>query len=127
MSDTTTDLQAGAPLDMLIAEKVMGWQRWNTHEDQARTKPIVRFFRPDRQHAVRAPAFSTDIAAAWEVLEHLRGQGMTINISTPSHVVVGDPHWTCYVWGANMLAGKARELSAPLAICAAALEALAAK
>lgn len=58
-----TALPAGAALDALIAERIMGWR--HIHDGFGRgpqTNPISLIHDP-------VPPFSTDIAAAWLVVE----------------------------------------------------------
>ena len=75
------EMKPGRELDALVAEKVMGWRRvsegepyfWPTPEMMNRIKEqypdvlAVDYFP--------APLFSTDIAASWEVVEKLQGDG----------------------------------------------------
>jgi hypothetical protein len=71
---------AGRELDALVAEKVMGWQR---------------MVRPDYDWAghewrigglgsggIHLPSFSTDIAAAWEVVAEMERRGWSCVIAT---------------------------------------------
>lgn len=46
-------------LNELLAEHVMGWRRWDTWADQARTRPKVAWFRPDRQYPTGTPDYLT--------------------------------------------------------------------
>ncbi len=62
------EMKAGRELDALVAEKVMGWQ---VHRDIARSN-LPRFVRKPDGFDVVLPAFSTDIAAAWEMVEEVR-------------------------------------------------------
>jgi len=66
-------LPAGPALDALVAERVLGWTRstdprclgwWNDPTDLGR--PVSPNW---------LPAYSTDIAAAWAVVEHMRARG----------------------------------------------------
>ena len=124
-------LNAGPELDALIAEKVMGWRRsessrWidtngNPTTYQSREGSNCRFeFRP-----------STDIAAAWEVVEKLSDRFMaSINQAhyRAKEGVVRDGRWevrfssldpASRAFGLSELC-----LSTPLAICRAALRAV---
>jgi hypothetical protein len=139
----------GRELDVLIAEKVMGWQwlrmdlqRWPDSEGHAWGS--MRSLRPDESNGVwtlpalldmpihfdasHIPLYSTDIAAAWLVVERLEQ-------ITNCYVEVGwcnaehGPQrraW-CFVAeygndGSNM--GEAYEDTAPMAICLAGLRAV---
>ena len=77
-------LKAGRELDVMVAEKVMGWNWYPVTEDQVYYSEEARkrggFWRdgivsvgcttPDG--SPNCPAYSTDIAAAWEVVEHMQ-------------------------------------------------------
>lgn len=91
MSD---ELPAGRELDALVAEKVMGW-RWYVFTIAASGENVRAIFPPDDTAPVRfgylpwkrgdhdwrianggyPPAFSTDIAAAWEVVAEMEKRG----------------------------------------------------
>ena len=64
-----TEMKAGRELDALVAERVMGWRiddadgKWTSPSPNA----ITHFTRP--------PAYSTDIAAAMEIVPRLRAFG----------------------------------------------------
>jgi hypothetical protein len=113
MATETAELQAGPELDALVAEKVMGWNRGES-------------FRP-----------STDIAAAWEVVEHMKRTGFcfgcwdtSMNSSMPGYLAafrrgvyppdrqgkIGDFRGSAFSEGRIVGA-------MPLAICRAALAA----
>ena len=59
-------------LNEAVAEHVMGWQRWATHRDAARTDPETRWFVEGRRWPTRTPAWSTEIGRAWDVVRHMR-------------------------------------------------------
>jgi len=132
-------LKAGRELDALVAEKVMGWHdpqdpEWNGWKDcglliwqdsmiRPRDKPPVNSKAGWMAYGVvdRVPAFSTDIAAAWEVVEKLHQRFPTIHLS------LGAPNqrWYCSFFGTVDDKGSALEAdTAPLAICLAALKAV---
>lgn len=112
-------LPAGRELDALVAERVMGWTRsprdygsrlvWVTHPEN-----IVRFWKGRRSFQP-----STDIAAAWEVLE--KHQFSLIRI--PDGWVAGRFDFNSPAW--DFAFGDAAP-TAPLAICRAALKAVSA-
>ena len=69
------------------------------------------------------PSYSTDIALAWEVVEFLRARfGSHIRLDTADH-----GEWLCEVWDdpEDNYIGSATAATAPLAICRAALAAIA--
>ena len=110
------NLEAGERLDSLISEKVMGI-RW----------PGVFYDGHPDSHFYNRRAYSTSIADAWLVVEKLRQMQRTITLSTLG--VLPDS----LRWGCNVLRGV-RQLetitqavgdTAPLAICRAALKAIA--
>lgn len=136
MSETTTK-DAGRELDALIAEKVMGWGRqfgsfagtaeW--HED------AVQLVSPEYAYPLRPttmpityydgfPHYSTDIAAAWQVVVKMGERGYHARVQSP--FIPGDefhagftPHGSSGWNGRPDFAASAD--SAPLAICRAAL------
>ncbi len=92
-------LEAGPELDALVAEKVMGME-------------------PDGPWA--PPKYSTDIAAAWEVLMVLVGR-----IPEPIGIIIDKQGQFFVVKGEQCdLEDVASASTAPLAICRAALKAV---
>lgn len=120
--DQILALPAGRELDRLVAEKVMGC-RVKRHRSRSSGRWLydlvvpggvneIDFVEPDAPWKA-CPRYSTDIAAAWQVVETLKGSGGGINI-----------------WIVNRFAEvsavtpelqKVRTHSAPHAICLAAL------
>jgi hypothetical protein len=122
-------LDAGPELDALVAEKVMGWTKepsanpfpgpkslpWNWVAPHSTWGPGT----PGKCYPTSVPKYSTDIAAAWEVVEKLRDQfeGVVVDgIKLP-----GAPAWQCIVMNESE---KGEAQTAPLAICRAALKAV---
>lgn len=73
----TTELQAGRELDALVAEKVMGWRRhptdrWHDGERELDRDHAVEGGGGDYYHPDEPWSPSTEIAAAWEVVEKMR-------------------------------------------------------
>lgn len=122
-------LDAGRELDAIVAEKVMGWGR-----DGARLWPpgVKRSKWP---HGISAPAYSTDISAAWDAVRAMsrhgflfRGEVYTDGAradfvyyerpadEVPDGVAVVDPR--------EVSDEATPEDAMPLAICRAALAAL---
>lgn len=64
--DEILAMEPGRELDCWVAEKVMGWINVNK-ETGTGDKPNYHGF-----YGVKIPNFSTDIAAAWEIVEHMR-------------------------------------------------------
>jgi hypothetical protein len=117
-------MPAGREMDALIAERVMGW-KWMgiDHETlamlldpTARRHPAWREY-PDRPHSsdwdAYVPHYSTDIAAAWEVVEAMQSE------SRPDAEWI---HFAAAIDGVNLLTETAGD--AALAICRAALKAV---
>ena len=115
-------------LDRLVGVKVFGWAVRESEDGEAPSWATNRATMLDCQyHAVplsSGPNFSTDIAAAWEVVEHLRTRK-----EDPMVITMLDNDDGEYViafatradrWTTREL-GKNRD--APMAICLAALKA----
>lgn len=109
-------LEVGPALDALVAEKVMG------------CKPIRTSFRPmcgcgDQRHGNDLSKYSTDIAAAWKVVEKLRAQNKLTNLES-----IPDSHFAFEIEpdprGIVEPQAWAVGSTAPLAICRAALKAV---
>jgi hypothetical protein len=115
------DTKASRELDALVAEKVMGWKA-----ERRPTGNLMAILPDDSRVCVEhvqgcLPARrwnpSEDIAVAWEVVEKMRERGLLLKLHQ------GNPHgWTAQfaeVWHVD--------LTAPLAICLAALKAIGVK
>jgi hypothetical protein len=132
-------MNAGRELDALVAEKVMGW-KWQRHEDSKGwwcetfhdpngLKALVRDEKGTREShwwpggemgARSMPSYSTEISAAWEVVEKMVGKRPAFFVMDRP-VDVFSKEWRCafdtsgaYSWAD----------SAPFAICLAALKAV---
>lgn len=142
-----TDLKAGRELDALVAEKVMGWPHEQmlvgigTFYDAMHLEPSRAAYRR-RSHVDRfwerwspsgsevvvsdtVPSYSTDIAAAWEVVEHLpltwwpEVGRMQDGSSWYCELCLGSPDPAGVGPAIRVVAA-----TAPLAICLAALKAV---
>ncbi len=103
-------MEAGFEIDSLIAEKIFGWKL----DDES----ALVWLLPDGSRRGALPHYSTDIADAWQVIEHMNDRGW-------SPTVFCEFQW----WIANFftdIAGsfEASAETAPLAICLAALRAM---
>lgn len=118
-------MEAGRELDALIAEKVMGYPAF---AEKVVTKLGDHLVISDhcaicgRKDGTSEclPHYSTDIAAAWEVVEKLR-----LSVLQFEDGWFADPRLESYrehFWGA--LGADDFSATAPLAICRAALEAV---
>lgn len=105
-NDEIDKLEAGSELDKLIAEKVMGWRvvddRGSYHAYDGETwLGILADYFP----------FSTDIRAAWEVVERIGLSVLKINDGWQARRYVG-AYDIC----------SSNDVTAPMAICRAALK-----
>jgi hypothetical protein len=134
---TTTELVAGRELDALVAERVMGWQVDTDKEgywcnDAGWTGWLVPESEADaRYEQDRCWRPSTDITAAWQVVEHIKereGCGFFVAWNKPEY---GRPaHWSAgFIEAGNDGHGhdytaEVEADTAQLAICKAALAAV---
>jgi hypothetical protein len=107
-----TELQAGPEMDRAIVERLMAKEP---------PGPLVDFVRTEEGLKAVYPNYSTDIGAAWLVVEKMREQTHFINVEWT------DSKWYCrIIWPPfgewHQIANSAD--TAPLAICRAALAAL---
>lgn len=107
-------MEAGLELDALIAEKVFGLVLRNTFTGEEKPMTAAQVLA---EHSIKTsiPKFSTDIRAAWKVLEELKKKHW--NVTLNCH------HGEWAIWfdhGSEASAITAE--SAPLVICLAALE-----
>jgi len=106
-----SEMKAGRELDALVAEKVMGWtlsgRVWIDERGHLQTIEPTSFgsFEP-----------SSDIAAAWEVVEKMRARGLIVDLTLGAGAY-------CRIGGFRPFAEE-RGATAPLAICLAALKAV---
>ncbi len=73
---------AGKEMDALVAEKVMGW-------------PTTGMAAGASYREANMPAYSTDIAAAWQVVEKLRTIGWFIELND-DRPPTGKQRWNCW-------------------------------
>lgn len=120
-------MEAGRELDVLIAEKVMQW----THRTVR--NPVENYWQwsnAEGKDTALLPHFSTDMAAAWQVLEELRKKKWSIEISDNG----AEAGWNCSIFSDRDSDGKIMETwqviadedaaTVSLAICLAALKAV---
>lgn len=131
-------LTAGRELDSLVAERVMGWV-WDNSRCRLCGWPLAELAedgcvidncsqRPLPSKRADEPAhFSTNIVAAWTVVEYLKKHIEMFDVGwSPSH----GGEWYCVFLkiqnvSAREVAWKAvRAHTAPIAICLAALKAV---
>lgn len=116
-------MEAGSELDALVAEKVMGrkYHTRQTHFDVTGMGGACSLCFP--------PSYSTDIAAAWTVVEHMKHYITPGNdIGLPVMMMVEGSQSSCEWHGGkqsfNDGTGWVRADTMPLAICLMALKAV---
>ena len=134
MSD---ELQAGRELDALVAEKLFGWTHVGTSAAYGyppdstipteEREPAVGW--PPRAYTKQVPKYSTDIAAAWQVVEklsekyrvcvHRRANGDVGEGDNLYEIVIWLDFWNC---DPEKPLAVIRAMTAPLGICRAALK-----
>lgn len=151
-----SELPAGRELDALVAERVMGQtsekvshkigQPGRTNADgkfEPLGPPLMRDEWELREHGkpimvhgelmhgyfpLPLPHYSTDIGAAWQVVEQMRRRGMSLILNcmdyceNKGNVPPLDSYFAgfCEITGAEMV----EAITAPLAICKASLKAV---
>lgn len=115
---------ASRELDALIAEKVMDWT-WRTYW---RPEEARALFPPPCEGSYAMgdayPEYSTDIAAAWLVVEKLESGGYCVHVENFPPSTPAAYRWRAHVETAELSIGYGDADSAPLAICRAALAAM---
>jgi hypothetical protein len=120
-------MEAGPKLDALIAENVMGWKR---QENIAWRTPHVYLYVDHNGHIrlpEEVPHYSTDISAAWQVVEAIERRGWFVEVGLCNAEYGPKKRAWCQVgvYGDNgAYVGEAYEDTAPLATCLAALRAI---
>jgi len=106
---------AGKEMDALIAEKVMGWKKLSGKVNILVRQSIDLIMLNDGAQEL-VPRYSTDISAAWEVIQHFLGTGR----KRPKIDRVSEGEWRVQIddWEPDAVAYSS---SAPLAICRAAM------
>ena len=133
-------MEAGRELDALVAEKVMGWRlvkrgrRVATGSDYQKPGMEVGGFRGNddarRWISHVCPEYSTDIAAAWEVVEKMDHPDWRIEVGNSvdgGFYAIMEPHRPiddCETCGEQSTKDWQAAPTAPHAICLAALAAL---
>ena len=136
-AETIREMEAGRELDALVAEKVMKSHRWTeTPPDYDGKHGSDKILMPkdltwDEASPWLPPRgpighinlhhYSTDIAAAWEVVEKIHSRGWFADFCWRDDVCPGRVVWAIdFVTAAGKCVSADSE-SAPLAICRAAL------
>lgn len=119
------DLEAGRELDALVAEQVMGWRRCSDDgsgywEGRSPTNILSLILE-------EVPHYSTDIAAAWQVIGRMRDLCWASH-STDLTLDSEQPWWAWhFLHGVSQKTVRECADTAPLAICRAALKVMADK
>ena len=143
--DDIGNMPAGPELDALVAEKIMGDPHWepipipeipgepcgttleccpNSKDAHLAWNLYIRLNVKHRQYAPRS--YSTDISAAWAVVERLSSDGEYFSLTHTA----GHSEFAAYdvedkpVWIADFYGHEGEAPAAPLAICRAALKAV---
>lgn len=106
-------------LDALVAEKVMGWARLQPGNDEIGWKT-----GPGALDLSGLPEFSTDIAAAWEVVEEIRRRGLAPEIALLAYGKAWGVGFKSWRSNTTLTPANFVHASAPHAICLAALKAV---
>jgi hypothetical protein len=110
-------MTSGRELDALVAEKVMGWAL--TSKD---TRDLQGWPPPGNTTPIDVPEYSTDIAAAWEVVEKLDKYYFQVNREIKN---MDSMEYTVVIPGIfNKERITVSANTAPHAICLAALKAV---
>jgi len=122
-SKVINELNAGPEMDIIVAEQIMGWL---IETDEPKLRRLQGYFARDEGRRwwrtpaggwyCEPPAYSSDITAAWQVIEQMNSRGHTLFLSQGSEeskAAFDEPRGT----GTDCI----NERSAPLAICKAAL------
>jgi hypothetical protein len=118
MTDPLT-MPAGAEIDRLVAERVMGWRLLNRRAMGWGTGPAIYATGSDDNPTLQGFSPSTDIAHAWPVVERMRSHHDAWMVLEHLPCSDGTDEWRYrFTSGPSGLA-----LSAPLAISRAALAA----
>lgn len=119
-------MKAGKKLDILVAEKVMGWKK-------------IQLSPPKRdldwmwdklegclaQNCQTCPNYSTDISVAWQVVEKFLPHFRLECNDLSDYVEPEDKkRWHCDIWVAGKAVCCVSADTAPEAICLAALKAV---
>ena len=123
-------------IDVQVAEKVMGWTKYvsadhtQSHVKVLREMGIIYGWRIGKKDiGLDVPHFSTDIAAAWQVVEKMSKRGFWCQIRNEFEAHGGPDCWAGFTphstTGWNGAPDHWTQAdTAPMAICLAALKAV---
>lgn len=116
MNSTMDKQMENFVLDCLLAEKVMGWRRTGTSDAPAWEVPGLPL-RTREETSYKGFSPSTDIRAAWEVVNRLIIEGYEdFDLDFDGDI------WECSITNYLDVTGRAEGKTAPLAICLCALK-----
>ena len=113
--------EVGREMDALVAEKVMGWKRgdWlKKWPDGSKQEHFDVWIAPELKLLHDTPMFSTNITAAWEVVEQF-----IPFVELECNEFDSGFGWICKLWLVSSEVSEFGE-TAPEAICRAALKAM---
>lgn len=119
-------LEAGRDMDALVAHKIMGYyvDRWSPDFSEIdywyRTEPQPWYSGSHNEQTKIVPHYSTDIAAAWQVVERLWSKHLYYFYLSYYESI----NWVRIVGTAPAEVWHGNAETAPLAICRAALKAV---
>ncbi len=125
MTDEEIDqMEAGPEMDALVAEFMIGWRRAPSEDDPAGWCWVTEHGRTRGSATALMPTYSTNIAAAWQVVEKLKERFSSVLVETNPRQyyvdIVTDKGTPSYY----RTVADAEADTAPLAICRAALKAV---
>lgn len=114
-------------IDTLIAEKVFNWELM-TDTSMVKAgfltyKRMSRALVMDWQETL-IPEFSTDISAAWQVVEKLKELGYSFDAGSWEHVGDGNDWCVEFEHQSELIEHRGLAPAFPMAICLAALKAV---
>lgn len=131
-------MNPGPDLDRLIAEKLFGWAWYEFKGDKYLVPPGFEgpgwnddngnrpgFLTRLKRFPKLTPNYSTDISAAWKVVDKVRNKSIAFSIVTLWDQPTGKYLWLAKFewWGTERFEFSAQD-TAPHAICLAALKAV---
>lgn len=119
-------MEAGRELDALVGEKVMGFTLDYEFEEITNAPNVKELRSKDDEWGI-LPNYSTDIAAAWQVVEMFR-RGVAGHVAAYIEMHVSDAvrgnDCSCSISAPDLAEVVAFANEMPLAICLAALKAV---
>lgn len=117
------EMEAGRELDALIAERIFGLRVEWEQEYLGETIPSSKQLADQYDENGILPMYSTDIAAAWGVIEKLAIHMIQFRLEQTGSGITFAKFFDCTI-DMQKVIGGAHADTAPLAICRAALKAV---